>query len=352
MVHIILLLSFFTTFLSRKNKKLFIIPFLLLIIFAAFRYNYGNDYIDYFNCFNYIHNGIKIFQDEILYYYLNKFFLNFQFMIACISTIYLYLVYLIIKKNVSEKYYYLAIFIFLINPYLFLMSLSAIRQTLATCFFIVSLYFSYKRKILPYIILIVTAALIHKSAIILLPIYFVANDKKIKNKNLLFVIFIILIFVFIPKYFYDLLNYVLSFFNDKNFNFYVSEGMNNSIRSVILSSIIFVYVVLNIKKLSGKELMYSKLYLISLILNILSINISMITRVQMYFDIFAIITIPAIFNINNNSNIKEKRFLLFLNKYFLPFLVIIIFCLRYYSFFTNPLWKEFFTYISIFSGGN
>ena len=343
MVHLILTSAFLSTCIKKNKKVYLIIPFIIIFAFCALRYNYGNDYVSYSYSFFKIHNGISIFKDEPLYEFFNKIFPNFQLLIAFLSAIYLFLVYNLMKKNVDCKYWFLSVFIFLINPYVFLMSLSALRQTLATCFFLIAIHFAYTKKPLQYIVLILIAALCHKSAILLLPVYFVCNSNPMNRKKIIFIIITLLLLIFNTSIFQGIINNSLSIFSDLNYNAYASNGMVNSIRSIILTSVTFIYLLLNISKLEEKRLMYTKLYLIGIIFNILAINLSVLTRIQMYFDLFSVVAIPAIICVNK-KNYEENKFLKFLNKNILPTLIIIIYILRYYSFFTNPLWSSFFEY--------
>jgi transmembrane protein EpsG len=123
----------------------------------------------------------------------------------------------------------------------------------------------------------------------------------------------------------------------KNYIYYYEKGFQNCLRATLISSFFFFLVAFNMNKLKGKNTIYGKLALISTILSILAYKVSMITRVVMYFDIFMIIAIPTIF-IKMNRGLKKK--LLFL-------IMLTIYLLRYYSFFTNPLWESFVKYKTI-----
>jgi hypothetical protein len=108
--------------------------------------------------------------------------------------------------------------------------------------------------------------------------------------------------------------------------------------------------------LEGKYLVYGKLYLFSLALAVIAIRLSPITRIQMYFDIFAIVALPNMFKRNlEKGKVKIDKnnlgtaIIEILKRYVLPALIVIVYFLRYYSFFTNPMWERFTTYQTIFS---
>mgnify|MGYP003519187862 FL=1 len=122
-----------------------------------------------------------------------------------------------------------------------------------------------------------------------------------------------------------------------HYRYYYNQGLQNSIRATIISSFYLFLISFNLGNLKGKEIIYGKLSLISAILSVLAIKVSMITRVGMYFDLFLTITIPHIFNKIRKNLYRQILFTVLIG----------IFLLRYYSFFTNPLWESFREYQTI-----
>lgn len=345
MIHLYVGLNSFIALITR-NKKLISVLFFILFIFATLRYDFGNDFNSYLNWFNYIKETNKNpFGSQVLFTLLNKISPNFTFLLVITSGFYLLAVYKLIKNYVSDEFCGVSFFIFLINPYLFFMNLSAIRQSIAIAIFIYATEFSKKNKLVPYIILVFIATLFHKSAIILFPFYFFANERKVKRWQIIGLVVITLFFLLIPQKLNELIEVFLNYFNDSTYNSYYSSAVGNSLRATILSSIYFIYLLLNIEKLNGNALLYSKLYLIALIFAILSYNFSMATRLQMFFDIFSVVSIPSIIesNVKYSKNSADK----IINTYIFPTLIFLIYILRYYSFFTNDLWEKFASYQTI-----
>ena len=124
------------------------------------------------------------------------------------------------------------------------------------------------------------------------------------------------------------------------------QGTTNSLRATVLTGVYFVYVAINLVHLKGYKLLCGKLYLIGLLFGMLAFYFSMITRLQMYFDIFSVVAIPAIMEhyIRNASGKWRKL----INLYLFPGLIFAIYLARYYTFFTNPMWESFNTYHTIF----
>lgn len=346
MIHLIMGSATLTA-MSPKNKKLFImISCSILLIFASVRYGYGNDYFSYFQSFQNIHNNCSNeFRNQIIFYQLNRIIPNFYILIIIASILTIIPVYRLILRWVDVEVMGIAVFVYCINPYLYLMSLSSIRQALATSFFIFAVFFSYRRKPIAYVGSIIVASLFHASAIILLPFYFIANERKFRKRYMYVIILVVLILLFGGNTLNKTIELVLDFFDNVNYNYYYETAISNSLRATLLSTIFFIYVAINLPYLEGTTLAVSKLYLIGCIFSILSFRLSMFTRIQMYFDIFSVVSLPMI--IKYNFCHRENKFRFLINGYVFPALIFIIYILRYYSFFTNSLWEPFFHYHTI-----
>jgi transmembrane protein EpsG len=330
MVHIIFLFALFFTFPDLNKKYPFwLFTFATLFLFSALRYDYGTDYMEYYNIHTALNAGLPAWgQNDLLFKQINLWISNFYLLIALMSLFYILVIYNMIKKNLKIRYYWFAVLILIINPYLFLVQLSSIRQTLAICFFIIAINYAVKRNLLVYSLLVLTATGFHASAIILFPIYFLLNDTKLKKRTFI-VIISFLIFLLVTPVFDILANRLLEYM-PQHYNLYYEQGLQNSIRSTLLSSFYFFFVLFNINKLEGREMIYGKLSLISTVIALLAFKVSMVTRIGMYFDIFLIITIPQIF-----LKIKSKLY-----RQVLFIMMIVIYLLRYYSFFTHPSWSQ------------
>lgn len=348
MIHITLLLSTVTATINKYRRYFLFLSFFILFVFAAIRYNYGNDYASYYEWFEWIHRGgDSPYKGQVGFTWLNVIMPNFFLLVVAVSLLFLWCVYKLIRDNVEEQVYGLAVFIFVVNPYLFLMNLSAMRQSIAISFFIIAVEFARKRKLVPYILLILLAGIFHISALVLLPFYIIINEKKINAVFGIITLAIIVIFFVDTKIFQDSISFVLSVFDDKEYNYLYTDSATNSLRATLLSSVTLVYVLINLNKMSGKGLMYSKLYLVSMIFALFEYRLSMLTRIQMYFDIFSVVALPSIF-LTNFKSFYGKCDRIF-NVYLFPAAILIIYFARYYSFFTNTLWEDFWQYNSLLS---
>ncbi len=356
MVHAILLCALLVAFIGQKNRFAFPAAMAFLGVLSAVRYGFSTDYYNYLRWYNNIHApGAKLGPSEFFYNLLNYIAPSYQFVVIIVTLLFVFCIWKLVENNLPQKYHWVGLFIFLINPYLFLMNLSAMRQCLAMILFILAIRYASLKKPLLYFLLLIPAIFFHKSAIILFPFYFILNEKPFRRRTVLFV----LLGVFSLLFIFDLnqiVNGIALWFKDANYLYYSIDSNQNSLRATLLTSLYFFYTLANLNKLEGKTLIYGKLYLIGTILGVLAFRLSLFTRLQMYFDIFSIITLPMIFHqVSVGSRVKitpDNPIATIwgcINKYLFPLILVFVYFLRYYSFFTNPMWESFTHYQTIFS---
>ncbi len=356
MIHLIFIAIVLVVLLGQKNKFVFPAAMCVLGALSALRYNFGSDYQNYLKWYNNIHTpGAALGPDEFLYNLLNYLSPAYQVVIAVTSVVFIYCIWHLIRYNLPERYHWMGLLVFLINPYLYLMNLSAIRQCMAMCLFILAVHFAYKKKFLIYVGLLVLAIFFLKSAILLLPFYFVCNTKPFRRRTVLFVLLGVFALLFVVDL-RNIVNTIAVWFRDANYLHYAIDDDQNSLRATLLTSLYFIYVLGNLNKLEGKALVFGKLYLIGTICGVLAFRLSLFTRVQMYFDIFSVVTLPMIFcevQKRGRAKLYPKNPIATIwgcvNKYVFPPLLLIVYLLRYYSFLQNPLWEAFLQYRTIFS---
>lgn len=177
--------------LKKKNsgKKIFLITVLFsLCIISSLRSKIiGADFQQYIYIFENIQKIITTYPIEkgfLGYNWLISLFTNDYVVFSIITSIICYyILYKHITKNVDEKYYWLIIFIFIANPYLFIQStFNIIRQTLSTCLIILGINFLKKNKVIPFLLIGLLAAQFHSIGYIYILIVcaakFINWDKK------------------------------------------------------------------------------------------------------------------------------------------------------------------------------
>ncbi len=148
----------------------------LSIIFFAFiagaRYNVGVDHLNYLDTYNYLaQSGFILKEKEAGFSFIMGLFaragIHYFFYFAFWASLQITFIYLACKES---KFIlpYVAILIIL-GPY-FMEWMNGIRQTVVACFFVfLTSKYIVEKKFIWYIILILLASTIHKSAILLLP---------------------------------------------------------------------------------------------------------------------------------------------------------------------------------------
>lgn len=335
---------------AKEHKKLAIgVSFVALFIFLAIRYDFGNDYSGYERVHWIVQNKGMMsrwltYRGCEAYSFLNFLFDDFYVMIAFISFLYCYIVYRLITNNCEKKYWALSVFVLTFNPYILLMHASALRQTMAILVFIVAVDFAYRKKMIAYFCLIYVATLFHSSAVILYPVYFLLCFDW-KESFMLAVLTCALMVIFSGG---AVVNFISEISGDV-----IGEGMtehyidaSNTVRATVLSSLYLIFMLFAYPEAEGKDAIYLRLGIVSALCAVVALRVSMFTRIQMYFEIFTIVAIPVAF-----KSIKAPKFFLISNELYRfswIALLIIIYFLRVYSFFTNPLWESFVEYQTIF----
>lgn len=347
-----IILSCITVLLSYTAKYKYFkynleLTFILIILFLGFRYQFGNDYNSYLQGFIEINKylNIDIFDKNlhfepgwIVICRLFK-YIGFEYLILFTTIINCFALYRIIKKYLTPKLYWLSIFIYVFNPDLMLIQASTIRQTLALSIFIFSTDYIYKNTFI-YIFLILLASSIHSSAYLLLPLFIIRFIKLDRLNNCyLFIIYITCIL-----FNHQISLFANNFFNDNFERYTIYEntiGELNSGLGLILSTIFFIVIIITKKKnIYRKESIVYNLSILYYLILPIGISIMMISRLNMYFQIFLIITIPI------SIQYIKINFI----KYILIFMIISSTIYSYQSFFKSPIYSKHYTvYKTIFS---
>ncbi|MBY8203916.1 EpsG family protein [Vibrio fluvialis] len=217
------------------NKFLYIFLVIVLIVISGFRYRIGSDYDTYIELFNVA---------KLNYIPGEPIFSIFSYVSSCISDSYgqyflfffyasmtLFLIGVFYVKHSDDKL--LSLSIFLILPILFLSSMNVVRQFLAVGFFAYSIRYIQSRELFKYCLCIMLATAAHKSAIVLLPLYYFLPLK-----------FSAMMYLSIASVFFmslKLLPYIISLsgFSLIYLELYKSDGIN--VMSILMFGFFVVY---------------------------------------------------------------------------------------------------------------
>ena len=334
------------------NKYGLFLSFVIIFLFSALRYNYGNDYLAYEYLFNEIKYDINInifnnfYPQEIGWLILCKLFsiFNFQIFIFFLSSSSCVIYYCLIKKYVPKSLYFLAIFFYFFTPDFLLLSLSAIRQSFATLIIIISYNYFINKKYLHSLFFISFAFYFHKSSIIVLPLFPLFLYRKPISNKIIFIFTIITFFLFYFEIFDFFINYVIEI-SINFFSSYIQYGVGEvATVSTGLGVLLFyalAIITLFFEKVQKKNVsFFFKLYIIGILIIPLTFYIPMIGRLDMYFTFSTIIVFPNIIKSINNNIIK----------YTFSTIVIVFTFYQFLQFFTNETYGNIYSnYDTIFS---
>jgi len=313
---------------TNKRKKFYLfLSFILLFLISAFRAeNVGTDTSNYLRGFSNIKDATltNIFEKERWesgYVILNKlvsfvsikdqsilFFSSFIILLAI-----MYFIYKNSENVVLSLYLYISL-------YLYFFSFNGIRQAMAMSILAMGFHLIKERKLIKYLIIVSVASLFHVTAIIFSFFYFLYNLKlNIKNIVLLSLMFIF-IFVFIE----DIVFYILSY--TKSLNYIdandILEGSGLLFPLVNLSFLIYVLFIKINNKIKDPELdFYLLIIIIGFLATIIAMKLSVILRLNYYFQLFYIIAIPLSLKYVKQKNLKVLLIYLILTVTIIYFLV-------------------------------
>lgn len=215
---------------NKKSNKKFAINFrllawytseLILIIIAAIRYDVGQDYMyTYVPYFNNVLGGSANMDMEYGFFLLNKFAQLFThdyvgIFVIC-SVIFFHYIYKAIREQSPIPT--LSIFLLVGTTYYFIF-LNAMRQMIVIAIFLYAIKYIKERKFWKYFIYMLISSMIHTSAIVLIPMYFLYGIKLRPLKAGI----IALILVFAKPLLANVMNYIVgltkySYYIDSRFD--------------------------------------------------------------------------------------------------------------------------------------
>jgi hypothetical protein len=180
------------------RRKLYInFVVVLLALQSGLRHmGVGADTLQYFKRWELVKNGswnetISSFSNPttkdpfytLFQKFLQLFSENFQFFLLIVAFMFMVALGNFVKNNTQTISQAMLSFMIYMGYFYGFYSITGIRQTLASVFLLFSYEYVKKEKFLPFLILVLVGALFHVSALVFLPLYFVA---KIKNTKLIF----------------------------------------------------------------------------------------------------------------------------------------------------------------------
>lgn len=320
-----------------SNRKKYIRIISIIMIFHAGLRNQavGEDTYQYFQLFEDVKTKtwLSIYEEFLNYFKFGEGkdigYMFFQKTIQLFTSefqIFLFIVAIIlfsalgnfIYRNTSKLNDTVLAFIIYFVMFYNVFSISAIRQSLALAAALYGYELIKKKKLFPFLILIIIASLVHKSVLIFLPFYFIAHLKKER-------IFLIITFIAFP--------FVITFRNSIADYLKVAAGYNDYEQfegaGTYNFTAFFLFISL-IALLRRKLIVYNnnqaRFYYFAFGLVLILLPMSWIhpaaLRITMYYSIFMLLFIPEILNSFKNVSPKLQRGLYLYSILFFIFLFI------------------------------
>lgn len=300
--------------ISKINKKLpnyfYIIPsFIILFILSTFRGDFTTDYKNYTELFN-LYNRYSFselltsgFQNEIGFIYLNKIIGLFTddviYFFAIMSFVILFGFFHHFKKYSVNLWLSVLMFATVGSYYA---SFNITRHIFAVAIVFIGSKYLYERKFFKWVLVVLLAALFHKTAIIMIPFYFILNFR-IKFKNWVIIVIgsaIVILFFdnivdFAQQYFYE------QYTDD-------SYGMwGQAVTNIVLPVAFLIFSLFNINKLDPKNNMHRIWFnagIFYAFFNILALQVQMVERLGRFFAPYSLLLIPFFFSKMKNKNLR------------------------------------------------
>jgi hypothetical protein len=324
------------------------VSFFLIFLFLALRYNYGNDYQPYFDGFLRLTSYSSVdYTDEDEYFEKGWIFLYFLFkpfgffaLVAVLAAFNCFIYYRLIKKYVLPNYYWLAVFIYVFNVGFLLTQLSSMRQTLAIGIFLFAIDYINKKDAIRYGLCIGLASLFHSSALILLPVYLLGVLDWTINKKTATILFLAYLLSFLfGESFLPQINKLVSS-NFERYEMYEGSTELGTGLGLIINSIFLILVLYYAAFQNNKISIFFKIVVLSYVLIPISMNLSILVRIIMYFIPFIIIVFPIMMSSINNYFLKTA----------VLGLIVILTLYDFYLFFNSEIFGSAYkTYTTIFS---
>jgi len=259
--------------------------------------------------------GYVIFNKILSYISTNPQFL----LIVCALICGISVSYFIYKNS---KLPFLSTIIYLGLP-CFLINFSGLRQALAIAITLFAVPFIQKKKIIPFVLIVIFASFFHLSAIIFLlayPVYYIKSEK-VTIAISIGVIPVLYIFR------YPVFELLSKFFKEN-----VVLENNSSLTLFLVFFAIYIFTILLGHQNDSKEVGYRNLFWLACFCQTFSGVYSLAMRVGYYFMVYLVLLLPEVLSIKNeNSSLMQKRIKIILY-------IIILICFATFGFYS--LYKE------------
>ncbi len=210
---------------------------------------------------------------------------NFQWLLVLSGLITLIPMWLFYSKRTEQPFFVIALFMGLTS---FPLYFSALRQVMAMAFVFPAFEFAIKRRIAPFLAMVLLAVLFHSSSIIMILIYPLCNIR-LKKDSLWWIVGISLLIFLLSKFVF---NVFLVFLNEKYVELYGQVDNNGAYRMLVLYLILICYsfIVADEKKMTKDQIAMRNLSALVVFIQ----PIASVSHVAMRFNYFFLPFMPLL----------------------------------------------------------
>jgi transmembrane protein EpsG len=229
---------------------------------------------------------------------------NPQFMIFVTSVIINVAIIWAISKY--PGYFELSTFLYITSGY-YLVTMNGIRQSIAAAVLFACTHFIIKGKFKSFTAAVLLASTFHTSAVILIPVYFVARNEAWSKKICKYIIVLLIALIF----FQPIMDYVFTLLGDSKYGAYkdFNEGGANIIRVAIYAVPVFLSYIKRrqIKEQWPESDVFVNITLLNFLIMCFSLYNWIFARFTIYFQLYGIVLLAYI--IKSIPRREEKNFL-------------------------------------------
>lgn len=327
----ITIIAVILAYISSKTKyglpMLFKVAFVLVTFLQVIHFDYGSDYMQYYNQHflytgtlkDFIHMSQKSYgaYRSIAWAVINRLFpgeLGFFFIVALISIIENIIYYKFITQNVERKDQWKSFAIYLFMTNLYLINFSALRQGFSIALAVLAMMMVGKKKPIPAMVILIIAALFHSSAIVMIPFVLLSLIPLGNGKKYGIIISVISLLLFVSNTLVgdtfsrivQSIPYIESQYGLYYENVQTAEslGLGFALRLVMFIVLIY-FVIVRFEELKFEQKLFVLLSCIDLCIIPFQVSLSgMMSRIEYYFLAFQVIAVPAVYTRLKNNAIR------------------------------------------------
>lgn len=361
-----IIIAYLSSYKGKVTEQLFKLSFFPITLLQMIHYDYGSDYMGYLDDhLTYYHKSFK----EFLYLHsiesgsfkdmgwavIGHFFpgkTGFFILVALLSLVQNIIYYKLIKEYVEPRLRWRALAIYLLGTSYYVLNFSSLRQGFVVAIAVYAIMLSCKDKIKYAIVLVLLAATIHGSVIVMLPFLFLSKfklkDGKFLGNIIVCATFILFISKPIVSRFYTAIMKYVPILERRYRNYAISMKATDSsvgigfFLNLVMYLIILYFIYRKFTEFPKEYRIFMLLAVVSLTVVPFQLNITgLMSRIGTYFAVFEIIVVPTLY-----SRIKDKYIRLGVHSIY-----IFMKLYAYYSFFFLTEWsaKSYRNFHTIFS---